>query len=87
MNELKRLLEITRRLRAPDGCPWDRAQSVASLAPQLREELCEVLGAVNSLDEDNLKEELGDILFGVLMLCRVAEEDPVSYTHLTLPTN
>lgn len=74
MNAVLRMLEMVDRLRGPEGCPWDREQTVATLAPQLREEVCEVLGALNALDPDNLREELGDMLFGVLMICRTAEE-------------
>lgn len=74
MKEVLRMLEMVDRLRGPGGCPWDREQTVATLAPQLREEVCEVLGALNALDADNLREELGDMLFGVLMICRTAEE-------------
>ena len=56
--ELRRGIEVIERLRAPDGCPWDRQQTHASLAPYLLEETYEVLEAIES-GEAELKEELG----------------------------
>jgi MazG family protein len=75
MKEIDRLLKIIDRLRGPDGCPWDRKQTSESLKPQLIDEAHEVLAAINSLDLVNLEEELGDLLFGILMLCRTAESE------------
>ncbi len=73
MKEIDRLLKIIDRLRGPGGCPWDREQTMETLQPYLTDEACEVLSAINSLDGENLSEELGDLLFHVLMICRVAE--------------
>jgi len=75
MDEIKKLLAVITRLRAPDGCPWDREQTLKSLKPQLLDEAYEVLAAINNLDRENLQEELGDLLFGILMICRVAEDE------------
>ncbi len=75
MKEIDRLLKVIDRLRAPGGCPWDRAQTIETLRPGLLDEAYEVLSAINSLDAENLREELGDLLFGVLMLCRQAEAE------------
>ncbi|HPQ65837.1 MAG TPA: nucleoside triphosphate pyrophosphohydrolase [bacterium] len=75
MKELDELVELINRLRGPDGCPWDRRQTLATLRPCLREEACEVVAAINALDRENLEEELGDLLFGTLMLCRTAAEE------------
>ena len=76
MDELK---EVVRRLRAEDGCPWDRAQTHASLKPEVIEEAAEVIGGINILERtgssDNLKEELGDLLLQVVMHARIAEEE------------
>ncbi|MCX6347968.1 MAG: nucleoside triphosphate pyrophosphohydrolase [Candidatus Aureabacteria bacterium] len=74
LQEIARLLKVIDRLQGPGGCPWDRAQTVRSLHPQLLEETYEVLAAINSLDETNLAEELGDLLFQILMVCRIAEK-------------
>lgn len=71
---LERLLEIMRRLRAPDGCPWDRAQSFASVAPYTLEEAYEVADAIERGDLESLREELGDLLFQVVFHARIAEE-------------
>jgi MazG family protein len=63
------------RLRAPDGCPWDRAQDYDSVKGLLLEEAYEVVDAVNGRDFDALEDELGDLLFQVVFYSRLAEED------------
>src|SRR5215470_9303002 len=68
------LVEIMRALRAPDGCPWDREQTLASLRPFLLEETYEALEALDRGDLDSLREELGDLLFEIVFLARIAEE-------------
>ncbi|MBD3334433.1 MAG: nucleoside triphosphate pyrophosphohydrolase [Candidatus Eisenbacteria bacterium] len=68
------LQELARRLRAPDGCPWDRRQTLRSLTPYLLEEAHEVIDAVHSGKAETLREELGDLMFIVLFLIEVAEE-------------
>lgn len=70
----ERLLDIMARLRGPDGCPWDRDQTRASLKPYLIEEAYEVLEALDSVDTSHLEEELGDLLFQVVFHCRIAAE-------------
>jgi len=62
------------RLRAPGGCPWDAAQTHASLAPYLIEEAHEAADALATEDSDALREELGDVLLQVLFHSRLAEE-------------
>ena len=68
-------MELTARLRGPDGCPWDRAQDYDSLKGLLLEEAYEVVDAVNARDFDGLEDELGDLLFQVLFYSRLAEEE------------
>ncbi len=79
MREYERLLAIVARLRAPDGCPWDREQTHSSLKPGCVEEAAEVIGGINILQQtgraDNLKEELGDLLFQVVLQTQIAEEE------------
>lgn len=58
-----RLLGVCRRLRGPDGCPWDRAQTLESMTPYLTEEAVESAEAIASGDENAISEELGDLLF------------------------
>lgn len=68
------LLELVRRLRAPDGCPWDRAQTHASLRPYVIEEAHEVAEALDSGDPHRLREELGDLLLQIALHAVIAEE-------------
>jgi MazG family protein len=63
-----------RRLRAPDGCPWDREQTPASLRPFVLEETYEVLEAIESGSPAHLCEELGDFLFEAVFLAQMSEE-------------
>jgi MazG family protein len=69
-----RLVEIMRALRAPDGCPWDREQTHASLRPFVLEETYEVLDAIESGNPDTLREELGDFLYEAVFLAQISEE-------------
>jgi MazG family protein len=69
-----RLREIVAQLRAPDGCPWDRHQTNESLVPKLLEEAYEVGAAIGARDDENLREELGDVLLLVLMQAQIAAE-------------
>ncbi len=62
------------RLRAPDGCPWDREQSLLDIRAYLLEEAHEVAGAIDSGDWGELAEELGDLAFQVAFIGRLAEE-------------
>jgi MazG family protein len=69
-----RLIAIMRALRAPDGCPWDREQTLASLRPFVLEETYEVLEAIDSGSADALCEELGDYLYEAVFLAQISEE-------------
>ena len=73
-NPLERLRAIVARLRAPDGCPWDREQTHASLRAALLEETYEVLAAIEAGDDSNLREELGDLLLHVVLHSQIASE-------------
>src|SRR5712691_7424874 len=74
-NSLDRLLAIMARLRDPErGCPWDRAQDFATIAPYTIEEAYEVADAIARGDPAALKDELGDLLFQVVFHARMAEE-------------
>lgn len=70
-----RLLAVVDRLRAPDGCPWDRKQTIASMAPHLVEEAHEALEAVESAGDAEVVEETGDLLMVVLLICRIAQDE------------
>jgi ATP diphosphatase len=70
------LLRVMARLRDPEtGCPWDREQSFASVAPYTIEEAYKVADAIARGDLDALKDELGDLLLQVAYHARMAEED------------
>lgn len=71
---MERLLQILRRLRAPDGCPWDREQSHESLRPYLLEEAAEAVDAIASGDPMAMADELGDVLLQVAFHAVIAEE-------------
>jgi MazG family protein len=68
------LVAIMDRLRDPGGCPWDREQTYATLRGFLLEEAYEVAEAIDDGDPDHLREELGDLLFQVVFLSRLAKE-------------
>lgn len=68
------LIAVMARLRGPDGCPWDREQTHASLAPYLLEEAHEVLDAISRRDTAALREELGDLLLQVVFHGQIARE-------------
>ncbi|MEZ5819066.1 MAG: nucleoside triphosphate pyrophosphohydrolase [Hyphomicrobiaceae bacterium] len=74
--DIARLVEIMAALRTPvTGCPWDLAQSFATIAPYTIEEAYEVADAIERHDLADLKEELGDLLLQVVYHARLAEED------------
>lgn len=68
------LVEVVNHLRGPDGCPWDREQNHQSLAPFALEEAYEVVDAIESRSDQDLKEELGDLLFQVILHSQLASE-------------
>jgi tetrapyrrole methylase family protein/MazG family protein len=71
---LQRLLDIMARLRGRNGCPWDRQQTHRSLRRYLVEECYEVIDAIESGDDEQLKEELGDLLLQVVFHAQLARE-------------
>jgi ATP diphosphatase len=73
-DEFTRLVQIMATLRGPDGCPWDREQTVASLRPYVLEETYEVLEAIDRQDHDALREELGDFLFEAVFIAQLESE-------------
>ncbi|HWC29812.1 MAG TPA: nucleoside triphosphate pyrophosphohydrolase [Dehalococcoidia bacterium] len=68
------LREVVARLRAPDGCPWDREQTHSSLRPYVIEEAYEVLAVLDAGDTQRLPEELGDLLLQIVLHSQLAEE-------------
>lgn len=70
-----RLVTLMTRLRAPDGCPWDREQSLHTLRPYLLEEAYEVLESIEENDPAAHREELGDLLFQVVFQAQIRDEE------------
>ncbi len=80
MKKLEDLMEMMARLRAPNGCPWDREQSFATLAPMLIEEVYEAIEAAEEKRWDELRDEIGDVLFQLVFYGQIASEA----NHFTL---
>ena len=74
MNEFYKLVEIMKKLRAPNGCPWDREQTIESLKPYLLEETYETLEAMD-IGGEELKGELGDLLLNIIFQSLIKEEE------------
>lgn len=75
MEEFKELVEVIARLRAKDGCQWDREQTHSSLRPNMIEEAYEAVDAIDDNDLKHLQEELGDVLLQVLLHSQIASEE------------
>ncbi|MFH0799771.1 MAG: nucleoside triphosphate pyrophosphohydrolase [Pseudomonadota bacterium] len=73
--KFEELVGIMAKLRAPDGCPWDREQSYKDIAAHTLEETHEVLDAIDRNDLDGLREELGDLLLQILFYSQIADEE------------
>lgn len=73
--KFEELVEIIDRLRAPDGCPWDREQTNQSLLPYFIEEAYELIESVDEENWDTVKEELGDLLLHVVFQASIGEDD------------
>ncbi|MEK7085952.1 MAG: MazG nucleotide pyrophosphohydrolase domain-containing protein [Patescibacteria group bacterium] len=69
------ICRLAAKLRSDTGCPWDRAQTIATMLKCIDEEAGEVCEAIENGDHENLKEELGDVLFQVVMIAQIAKEN------------
>jgi nucleoside triphosphate diphosphatase len=74
-DEFQRLVDIMRRLRGPDGCPWDREQTIHSLRGFVLEETYEVLDAIDRSDHEALRGEIGDLLFEGVFLAQIEADE------------
>jgi MazG family protein len=72
---LRRLIAVVDRLRDPDGCPWDLKQTLETVVPHLVEEAHELVEAVEARDDAHSMEEAGDVLMGIVLLARIAEQE------------
>lgn len=75
LKELNKLINLIKRLRAPDGCPWDQKQTQNDLGKYILEEAYEVFDALEEKNTQAIKEELGDLLFQILFLAEINEEE------------
>ena len=73
--EFQRLVDIMRRLRGPQGCPWDREQTLESLRGFVLEETYEVLDAIDRADHGALRGEIGDLLFEGVFLAQIEADE------------
>lgn len=74
-NKFEHLVQTVATLRGPDGCPWDKKQTHQSLIKCLQNESQELIEAIEKHDDENMKEELGDVLLQVLMNAQIAQEE------------
>ncbi len=74
LEEIKLLLDVLNRLRAPDGCPWDREQTPDTIKKYILEEAYELYEAIEKKDHEEVEEELGDLFFLLLFLADLYEE-------------
>lgn len=69
------LLDLAKKLRSETGCPWDREQTVASMREHILEEAEEVAEAIEKGNDAELAEEMGDLLFNLIMIAQIASEE------------
>lgn len=69
-----KLCKLAEKLRSETGCPWDREQTILSMLKCIENEAKEVCDAIENGDHENLKEELGDVLFQIIMIAQIASE-------------
>ncbi len=75
MMKFDELVDIVAKLRGPDGCPWDREQTRESLKPFLIEEFYELIDAIDENDNNGIKEEMGDLLFQIVLQSQLFSEE------------
>ncbi|MBN1385648.1 hypothetical protein JW968_01580 [Candidatus Woesearchaeota archaeon] len=74
MKEFQELLDVVEKLHGPDGCEWDKRQTLESFYPFILEEAEEVVEAIGKEDPEAMKEELGDLLWNILFACKLAQK-------------
>lgn len=74
LEKLEELKQLIKKLRAPDGCPWDQQQKKEDVSKYLLEETYEVIDSINKGNNQSLKEELGDLLFQILFMTEICAE-------------
>lgn len=74
-NDFRDLVAIIDRLLGPDGCPWDKEQTVLSISHMVLEEVCEVIDTIRDAEPEKLADELGDLILGAIFLAKAAEKE------------
>ena len=77
MSSFEDLVQIVATLRGENGCPWDKAQSPESMRPYILEEAHEVIDAIEGGSSDQIKKELGDLLFQIVLLAQMKSEEGI----------
>jgi len=72
--DIEKLVDLMARLRSPNGCPWDREQTLETLVPFIIEEAYEVVAAIDERSDNALKDELGDLLFQIIFITQISSE-------------
>ena len=75
MKSLDKLIDITKKLRSEDGCPWDKKLTLKDLKSYILEEAYEIIDALEKNDKDNIKEEAGDLLLQIIFISNICEEN------------
>jgi len=75
MKEIDELIDVVDHLFGPEGCPWDRKQTMKSSRTYVLEEVCELIEAIDLDDNGHIREELGDLFFNAVFLSRLAEKE------------
>jgi MazG family protein len=84
MEAFNQISEILDRLLAPDGCPWDREQTMETLRSTVLEEVCELIESINLQDDAHIQEELGDLFLNAIFFCKIAEKEKRFTMHAVL---
>ena len=71
----EKLVELVERLRGENGCPWDKEQTIASLKEDVLSEAEELREAIDKADYENIKEEIGDLVWGLVLMTQIAKEE------------
>lgn len=75
IERIQELLKVVDQLLGEGGCPWDREQTMASARKYVLEEVCELIEAIDLNDNPHIQEELGDLFYNAVFLCRLAEKE------------
>lgn len=82
--EFSKLVDLAARLRSKNGCPWDKKQTIDSMLEHFLEEAREVKTAMKKRDYKNLREELGDLIFTIIMIAQISREKKLFNINQTL---